>query len=374
MTNSFVSFSAVGDISFGDHPLCAGIGTHSKLKNKDPDFPFEKVKSEFQKADILFGNLECTLSRNCVEQNNYHSTQMRGQTEYINSLTNAGFTVLNHANNHSLQHGKQAFTETVNLVENSGIKMCGVNINDHCKGLPEIIESNGLRIAFIGYSLRPRQYFEYTPLYTEGNSNNIRTDIENIKNDVDIVIISLHWGDEFILRPSPEEIKLAREIIDSGADLIIGHHPHVVRGIEKYKNGYIVYSLGNFVCDMVWDETLRQSIIFNCKIDKDGIRDIKLTPIYINNNCQPEILTGSSGDELINRISGLSESIVGNKLSDFDSQMNIYQSDADEILRITRKKSQVFFLSRLRSYPKLILVQQILSYIKNRINEFRGKQ
>ena len=82
---------------------------------------------------------------------------------------------------------------------------------------PTIIEKNGVTIAFLGYSLRPRQYFEYEPLYTEGRRDGIIEDIQKVRDETDIIIVSLHWGDEFIQRPSPEEIRLARNVIDAGA-------------------------------------------------------------------------------------------------------------------------------------------------------------
>lgn len=368
--NNSITFTAVGDISLGDHPLCAGIGTHSFLRKQKADFPFQHVQPVFDKADVLFGNLECTLSENGIDHNNYHSVQMRGQPGYIDGLVSAGFDVLNLANNHSLQHGKKAFRETVSLLEKNNIQPCGVNYENHLQGIPNIVEKNGLKLAFLGYSLRPRQYFEYPPLYTEGSPAGIKEDIQKIKDKVDFVIVSLHWGDEFIETPSPEEIQLARGIIDSGASLIIGHHPHVLRGIEQYNNGYIVYSLGNFVCDMSWDDTLQQTMIFSCQLNHDGISNIEITPAFINSEFQPELLTASARDQQLEKIAQLSKEVTNNKLDGFPSQLDAYNKEADDILRIIRKKSQHFFLKRIWNYPKKILIQQLMTYFKNRIHEF----
>ena len=365
-----ITFTAVGDISLGDHPLCAGIGTHSFLRNQPADFPFKHVQAVFDKADVLFGNLECTLSESGIDHSNYHSVQMRGQPNYINSLVNAGFDVLNHANNHSMQHGKEAFRETVALLEKNKIQTCGVNFENHLQGIPRIVEKQGQKLAFLGYSLRPRQYFEYPPLYTEGTSEGINNDVQNIKEEVDFVIVSLHWGDEFIETPSPEDIQLAREIIDSGADLIIGHHPHVLRGIEEYNGGCIVYSLGNFICDMSWDNTLQQTMIFSCKLNSDGITNIEIIPAYINNSFQPELLTGTERNKQLEKISKLSKEVSDNRLNDFSSQLSAYTQAADDILRVIRKKSHRFFIKRIWNYPKIILLQQLLTYFKNRLHEF----
>ena len=374
MSANSIRFTAVGDISLGDHPLCAGIGTHSKLKNKPALFPFTKVKPEFDKADILFGNLECTLSNQGENTRDYHSIQMRGHPAYIDSLTEAGFDVLNMANNHAMQHGEEPFKETVNILTQHDIKPCGVNYENHQVGIPVIIDRNGLRVAFLGYSLRPRQYFEQPPLYTEGTAEGIIRDVQSIKDSVDHVIVSLHWGDEFIDYPSPDEVRLARQTIDAGASLIVGHHPHVLRGIEPYKNGYIVYSMGNFICDMVWDPSLRETMIFSCTFSKTAIENPEYIPVWINNDSQAEILQGKAADNIRKKITQLSKKLTENDLSDFAQQQSSYQTDADEILRVIRKKSQRFFLSRLWNYPKLILLQQLSTYFKNRYHEFKEPQ
>ncbi|MGB9614356.1 MAG: CapA family protein, partial [Fervidobacterium sp.] len=159
MKKGVVRFSAVGDISLGDHPLCVGFGAHSKFKDLQVTFPYQYVTDVLHKADILFGNLECTLSEKGLKKGNYRSVQMRGKAEYVKGLVEAGFKILNVANNHSMQHGREAFLETVNLLESHGIQCCGVKDENHPGTKPSILEMNGMKIAFLGYSLRPRQYF-----------------------------------------------------------------------------------------------------------------------------------------------------------------------------------------------------------------------
>ena len=233
MKDSHIKFSAVGDIALGDHPLCIGFGAYSKFKAFSPVYPFEHVLDQLQKSELLFGNLECALSKENLKANDYDSSQMRGDARHIKGLVEAGFKVLNFANNHCMQHGTEPFLETVRLLEEYNINYCGVNLENHLKGSPSIFELNGIKIAFLGYSLRPRQCFTRNPFYSEGNINGIEKDIFAVKEKVDSVIVSLHWGDEFIEKPSPEEISMGRKLIDAGAGLIIGHHPHVLRGIEN---------------------------------------------------------------------------------------------------------------------------------------------
>lgn len=373
MKNKKIKFIAVGDIALGDHPLCVGFGAHSKFNKLEATFPFEKVLAEFDTADVLFGNMECPLSDFECRGQDYKAIQMRGDSKYAMGMMDAGFNVVNMANNHSMQHGSRAFLETVQLLNNHGIKCCGIRAENQMHSQACILEINGLRLAFLGYSLRPRQYFEYEPLYAEGTMDGITNDLYDIRRKVDKIIVSLHWGDEFIAYPSPAEINMGRRIIDAGADLIIGHHPHVVRGIERYKRGVIVYSLGNFVCDMVWDDSLRESVIFQCNITHSGIEDIELRPVFINDNYQPEVLTGQSGEALLSKVNRLSDELQHENVSRISEKLSEYQKTAREINRLYRSKSHRYFLSKIGNYPARILMQQIMVYLRNRKNEYLNK-
>lgn len=373
MDQKRIRFAAVGDVSFGDHPLCAGIGSHSTFNRRSSQFPFQHIKSVLEPNDILFGNLECTLSETGRVPGDYQSTQMRGQPSYVDSLVDARFDVMNLANNHSLQHGERAFTETETLLKEHNILTTGVNKHDHLTGVPTIIDRNGIRIGFLGYSLRPRQYFEKPPLYTEGHSDGIVRDIRNLNHAVDIVVTSVHWGDEFIRRPAPEEIRLGRQMIDAGCDLVIGHHPHVLRGVESYNGGHIAYSLGNFLCDMIWDESLRESAVLECELSKNGVHDLKLTPCYINDQFQPTVMEASRAEFLLKRIAEMSQAIENDSQLQIQFQSKKYAQDADAVLQQIRRKSQMFFLRNLWKYPPSILFQQIGKYFKNRASEISDK-
>ncbi len=369
MKNDGIRFSAVGDITLGDHPLCVGFGAYSKFKNLPATFPYEKVLPEFEAADILFGNLECPLSGSGLRDNYYKAIQMRGSSNFVKGLVKAGFKVVNLANNHSMQHGKDAFLETVKLLDKHSIKYCGLRGENRINSQACILDVNGLKVAFLGYSLRPRQYIESVPLYAEGTLDGITSDVNKMREKTNYIIVSLHWGDEFIEYPSPAEIDMGRRIVDAGADLIIGHHPHILRGIEKYKQGVIAYSLGNFVCDMVWDQRLRESVIFQCIITKSGIQDIELKPVFINDNYQPEILTGQKGEALLSRVNKLSYRLMYENLSCFKEKMSEYNKAAVQINKLYRRKSHRYFLRKIGNYRSRILIQQIVGYLQNRIKE-----
>ena len=206
-------------------------------------FIFKKIVDVLSQGDIVFGNLEVVLS-DYKKKNSYESLMLRGSPYFVDQLKNLNFKLLNIANNHIQQHGNSPFYNTIDILKQSKIKIIGVNYLQ-----PQIIESKGIKLGFFGYSLRPEENNSKV-LYSQGNKKKIISDINKIKKKVDYIIISLHWGDEYINLPSISQINFAHDIIDAGADIILGHHPHVLQPVEKYKSGIIAYSLGNFVSDM----------------------------------------------------------------------------------------------------------------------------
>lgn len=363
-----VTLHAVGDIAFGDHPLCTGFGTHSRMRREAPRFPFAHVKALLARADLRFGNLECTLSEHGLKANDYHSVQMRGHDAYVAGLVDAGFEVLNHANNHSMQHGKEPFRETLQLLQKANIAVCGVARGQ--ASVPAILTVKGLRIGFLGYSLRPRQYFTETPLYAEGTTDGITSDVRALRSQCEIVVASLHWGDEFIDRPSPADIQLAHDVIDAGADLIIGHHPHVLRGLERYGRGWIVYSLGNFVCDMLWEEEVRETAICECRLTAAGVEDVRLIPARINDDSQPELLTGEAAARLERRLAALSTALMETPPTEpTPAAMADYDAEAHAAHGRSRARSHRYFLRNAYRFPPRILAGQLTTFLRNRLAE-----
>lgn len=370
MTTKSVRFGAVGDLTFGDHPMCVGFGAFSRFRQESPLFPFQKVLPVLRRSDLLFGNLECTHSGHSRRDHDYHSVQMRGEARLVDALPEAGFGVVNVANNHSLQHGNDAFRDTVSMIQRAGLGCCGLAADPLAtRAVPLVRSVNGLRIGFLGYSLRPRQYFEHVPLYAEGHADEMLRDVEALARQVEAVVVSVHWGEEFIQEPAPGEIALARRLVDAGAMLVIGHHPHVLRGIEHYGRGCIAYSLGNFVCDMVWDESLRTSAVLECELTPEGVRNVALTPVYINDDFQPEPLTGAAAERTLASLAEMSSAIAGTPATDDPEASADYARRADAVHRGIRAKSHRFFLARFWRYPKVMLLQQLATYARNRVHE-----
>ena len=363
-----VLLHAVGDVTLGDHPLCTGFGTHSRIRRQAPTFPFEHVADVLSRADIRFGNLECTLSERGLRRNDYHSVQMRGHEEYLSGLVATGFHTMNVANNHSMQHGPEPFQDTIRLLETAGITPCGVR--DGAASVPAIVTAKDLRVAFLAYSLRPRQYFTNEPLYAEGRQQDMLADVAAVRGTCDVLVASLHWGDEFIDRPSPADIELAHSLVDAGVDLIVGHHPHVLRGVERYGRGWIVYSLGNFVCDMLWEEELRETAICECRLTARGVEDVRLIPARINDDSQPVPLLGEAAARLERRLAKLSEAFsTSQAAANTPDAMAQYERAAHLAHAASRARSHRYFLRNAYRFPPRILAAQLLTYARNRLAE-----
>jgi poly-gamma-glutamate synthesis protein (capsule biosynthesis protein) len=263
-------FVAVGDIMLGNSAPCVGFGFHSRYP-RDASAAFSSLTSLLQRGEIVMGNLECLLARTGIGSTRYRSDQMRGDPEYASNLRSAGFTAMSIANNHAMQHGIGAFESTVEFLEAAGIRCVGLRGKDEWCAQPAVQTTrNGLRVGLLGYSWRPRQYGTGEPPYAEGDVEAVLRDVTRLRRSTDAVIVSLHWGEEFLNLPSVAEVEAGRRIIDAGASVIVGHHPHVVRPVERYGNGIICYSLGNFVTDMIWQPALRSGAVLECKLSRGG--------------------------------------------------------------------------------------------------------
>lgn len=273
----------VGDLALGDHPKAVGFGFRSRYANGIPARYASRLLPPNTTTDFFFGNLEFPLGLEQVEARDLARLQCRGPSEYASFLAAAGISALNVANNHSTQAGERSFQHTADLLRRCGIHVVGTPTDFADEGTITVC---GNRIALLGWSDRPRQYAPETPAYNEF-SELAYEQIAAARRRAEIVIASIHWGDEFILVPSDRERHIARAMVDAGATLVIGHHPHVVREVEQYRNAVIAYSLGNFVCDMTWNDRTRFTAWLQVDIENGRIRDWSLVPSIIDDDYFP---------------------------------------------------------------------------------------
>ena len=207
--------------------------------------------------------------------------------EKVKYLKEVNFDVLNLANNHIMDLGIAGFNKTLEVLMKNNLQFIGVSNNKYNLDYV-IIEKQGIKLGFLAYAQCGEVFLKESIRINKLELKKITKDIEFIKQKCDFVIVSLHWGIENVFYPSPKQINLAHELIESGATIILGHHPHVIQGIEKYKNGLIAYSLGNFQFGpYVSNSPNNQSFILTIELTKNGLEDYDITPIKIDSDFIP---------------------------------------------------------------------------------------
>lgn len=218
------------------------------LAKRGRDYPFHAMKPILRHADIAFGNLECciaTCGRPIPKQFNFRAAPTGAL-----AVAEAGFTIVSLANNHAWDYGREALEETVLRVRNVGVIPVGAGKNRREAHTLRILRRNGLRVGFLAYlglipALVPEA--EDAPSLAIGSEDAIRNEVQAARANVDVLVVSLHAGKEGAPKPTPRQRAFAQAAIEAGADLVIGHHPHVVQPMERYKGKPICWSLGNFV-------------------------------------------------------------------------------------------------------------------------------
>lgn len=253
----------------GDIMLNRGVEI-SVQKNYGGDFSklFEKV-SWFSGADIVFGNLEGPVSD--VGNNVGSKYSFRMDPAVIPTLANLGFNVLSFANNHVGDWNNTAFNDTLRRLSESKIAIVGAGNNATDAEQVRIIEKSGIKIGFLGFT-------DVGPNWMVAKENSAgillasnprRTEIiTNAKSQVDFLIVSYHWGEEYVPFNTRQKT-LAESSIDAGADMIIGHHPHVIQDYTTYKEKPIFYSLGNFIFDQHFSPETMRGLIVSATLDPE---------------------------------------------------------------------------------------------------------
>ncbi len=290
--DSLIHLVAVGDIM-----LSRNVG-QKMVQYNDYQYPFRQTEQFLQNADITFGNLESPL----ISGDPVYSPSMifRADPECAKALSEVGFDVLSLANNHIMNQGDKGLKKTLELLGEEGIQGIGAGLNYETAHRAAIIEKNGIKIAFLAYA------YAGNPEAGENNAGaaimnpeNLKADLEKAKKEANLVIVSMHAGTEYQRSPDTEQITFAHAAIDAGADLVIGHHPHWFQSVEKYKDKYIIYSLGNFVFDQMWSEETREGIVADIYLNRNGIVELNFLPIKIFDYSQPQFVTGNEKNRLL---------------------------------------------------------------------------
>ncbi len=315
-------FIAVGDIMLG-----RGVEYWIK-QNGDYDMAFEKVKPILEMGDVVFGNLESPLTSSTKGLNKNGKIVLKGAPESVTALTSAGFNLLSLSNNHIMDYYEQGLLDTMELLDQNDIIHAGGGRNIEEARKLAIIEKSGLKIGLLAYTDMAEIIFAGDPYlsFAAGPEKSgvvprkyetIKEDIDKARGQVDLLAISLHWGIEESFRVTPEQIEFAHMLIDDGADIILGHHPHQFQGIEIYNNKPILYSMGNILFDQNESENM-ESFIVDMKYKGTELTQFTAIPVRILKKSYVEVQTGTDAAGIIERQAELCRKLGTDPVTDND--------------------------------------------------------
>lgn len=315
--NKTVSFtiSAVGDCTFGtDENFAYEVSMPAKYDEVgDFNYFFENVKSVFEEDDLTIVNFEGTLTDSTTREDKQFA--FKADKSYAEILTDGFVEAANLANNHSKDYGEQSYNDTMDALDEAGITNFGYD-------RVAIKKVKGIKVGLVG---------TYVLADGLGVKDSMEKNIQDLKDEgAQVIIASFHWGEEKAEYPNDVQVELAHAAIDAGADLVLGHHPHVLQGIEQYKGKNIVYSLGNFcfggnmypsdMDTMIFQQTFT---LKGGKLQEDNVTNIipcSISSVEDYNNYQPTPAAGEKETEILNKITQRSQGLSNENTEESDSE------------------------------------------------------
>ncbi len=256
-------------------------------------FPFLKIADYLKTADIVSANLEGPISDKGEKVGSIYS--FRADPSAVEGLKYAGINLVSVANNHAFDYGRLALKDTMTRLAENGISYAGAGFSREEAYSPAIKEVQGIKIGFLSYTDLGAESWKATEnnsgiaWVNRDNLDETKEGIKSAKEKVDILIVSLHSGEEYQKTPNQFQIDFSRMAIDAGADLVASHHPHVTQGNEIYQGKHIFYSLGNFIFDQSFSEDTMKGQVVEVTIQNKEINKTELKETKINAYFQTEI-------------------------------------------------------------------------------------
>lgn len=308
-----LTLSVVGDCTLGtDEYFDYDTSLNAYYENYGADYFMANVKSIFSKDDLTIANFEGTLTESTEREDKQFA--FKAPASYANILTAGSVEAVNTANNHSHDYGEESFNDTLKALDTANILHFGYDET-------AVTEVKGVKVGLVGiYELNDHL----------GREEQLKQNIAKVKQDgAQLIVVIFHWGNEKEEVPDENQKTLGHLAIDEGADLVCGHHPHVLQGIEEYKGKNIVYSLGNFCFGGNAYPSDMDTIIFQqtFTIDQNGVKDDNVTniiPCSISsdsdyNNYQPTPAEGEEATRIMQKIQKRSSWIKDGTVSDFET-------------------------------------------------------
>lgn len=296
----------------GDVMLGRGVAT--AMAQNGMFYPFEQMAPYLKSADLTFGNLEASLSQQGTPIPG-KGIWLRGDPEAAAALKEAGFDVLSVANNHILDYDSPALLDTLKYLRDQEIDPVGAGKDLTEAVQPVIKEVNGYKIAFIAATEMADIFWDYSyprtfeakedrPGVQKLDPDQLVEAVSALKDVVDLIIVSLHWGTEYSDYPLEVQRETAHRLVDAGAKLVLGHHPHCLQGMEVYKDSLIAYSLGNFVYDKQRLSKCQETVLMKIFFKDLTIEKAEVIPVMIA-DAQPRPADKANGERILQKMKGL---------------------------------------------------------------------
>lgn len=352
---------------------------------------FADLKQIINNCDISFANLETPLLKEgeINKQKDKTLPFLKADPCIVEAINDAGFKILSIANNHIMDYGEDGLKQTINVLLKNNIGFIGAGMNREEATRSKIFELKGLKVGFLAYSNNSpanKNKAGCAPLQFKIIIENVN----RLRAKCDFVIISLHHGIEYSDYPVPEHMVLAHKLIDNGVDVVLGHHPHVLQGMERYKDGVIVYSMGNLIFDQSQEEDnyrlsnsylvqrgiapfkandrrVRESMLFLFELSLDKMIDVKLIPIHQNNLDTPKLAEEPENTLILQRYQAISEELHNPDLPKWKILSRIYACENVEGLK------SISILTLLKKIYRIRLrhIKYIINYIIYKLNRNR---
>lgn len=337
---TYLTVSGIGDCMLGKDVKATYPGSFLEMfdKQKDPySYFFSNVKSVLATDDLTIANLETTFTVNArMTVKNFPGKAVfnfKGDPKYVNILKQGSVEAVTIANNHTNDYGPQGKKDTLSTLEKAGIGWFGYE-NSYIKNV------KGIKVGMLGF--KDVRAPEDKPNLS-GTKKQMSASIGKLRKQCGLVIVTFHWGDEMTIHQHRVQTELGRWAIDNGADLVLGTHPHVIQGIEKYKGRYIVYSLANFCFGNKRNPVDRDTFIYQQRFafNKSGrlvkAMDKAIIPCSVSsttgrNDFRPTVITGKSGERVVNKI--LSVSVPYNKVNSAALPQAVTEHEAVKVQKL----------------------------------------
>lgn len=353
---NLIRMAFVGDINGGDSFSLAGRGTSAMIDRYEGRFVDPAIVDCLRSHDLVMGNIECVLSEKGRRENSLRRLHMRGRSTTCGLLAQWGITAANTANNHILEQGRASAIDTVANLKKAGITVVGAGKN----------ESFEPGFQFAAVRLRDAEFYlggiclrnERYAFDGGGAVEEVISAVNALQNKHAFIILAIHWGNEYIDYPSLQQRRLAKRLTEAGVNLVIGHHPHVVQGVDWYNNALVAYSLGNFIFDGYAQKT-GWSFILSVTIENGSIGNVETIPVERSTDFRPLLAVEAARERYlleIERRNALCRARVDDPVAyEREYEREVLRLSHDSRRMLWRSLARRFFGFRPVFWPQLLL-------------------